>query len=102
MTIQLVHYLTVAAVLFALGMIAIISRRNAIGVLIGVELVLNAANLNLIAFSRYVDPGVEGQVFAIFVILLAACEAAVGLAIVINLFSNFGAIDVDSAKKMKR
>lgn len=102
MNVSLTHYLSVAAMLFALGIIAIISRKNAIGVLIGVELVLNAANLNFIAFSRYADIGVDGQIFAIFIILLAACEVAVALAIVINLFAGLGAIDVDRARKMKR
>lgn len=102
MTVGLTHYLIVAAILFVLGLIAIISRRNAIGVLIGVELVLNAANLNFVAFSRYAETGIEGQIFVIFIILLAACEVAVALAIVINLFANLGAIDVDRAGKMKR
>ncbi|MCD6386529.1 NADH-quinone oxidoreductase subunit NuoK [Candidatus Sumerlaeota bacterium] len=102
MTVGLIHYLIVAAILFVLGLIAIISRRNAVGVLIGVELVLNAANLNFVAFSRYAERGIEGQIFVIFIILLAACEVAVALAIVINLFANLGAIDVDRAGRMKR
>lgn len=100
--IGLHHYLIVAAILFSLGIVCIISRRNAVGILIGIELVLNAANLNFIAFARFCDTGIEGQIFAIFVIILAACEAAIALAILINMFSLFGAIDVDRTGKMKR
>jgi len=100
--ITLHHYLVVAALLFTIGIVCVISRRNAIGVLIGIELILNSANLNLIAFSRYFEVGLEGQVFAIFVIILAACEAAIALAILISLFASFGTIDVDAAQRMKR
>ena len=101
MTIGLIHYLVVSAGLFSLGMISIIGRKNAIGILIGIELVLNSAALNFAAFARYLGV-LEGQVFVIFIILLAACEAAVALAIIISLFANFGVIDVDRAGKMKR
>ena len=98
--IGLTHYLLVAAFLFSMGIVACIARRNAIGILIGIELILNAANVNLVAFSRYWD-NLDGQVFAIIVIILAACEAAVALAIIINLFFGFGTIEVDYASKMK-
>ena len=101
MTLELIHFLAVAAILFMLGIIAIISRQNAIGILIGVELMLNAANLNLIAFARFSDAGMNGQVFALFVILLAACEAAVGVALIINLFARFGDIDIHKADTTK-
>jgi NADH-quinone oxidoreductase subunit K len=110
--IGLTHYLVVAAILFALGVAGVLYRRNAVGMLIGIELILNAANVNLIAFARYADRGVsvpgvdgsaglEGQVFAIFVIILAACEAAIGLAICINIFNKFGSIDADRADTMR-
>lgn len=110
--IGLIHYLVVAAILFALGIAGVIYRRNAIGILIGIELILNAANVNLLAFARYADRGVsipgvdgsaglEGQVFAIFVIILAACGAAIGLAICINIFNKFGSIDADRADTMR-
>ena len=100
--IGLIHYLIVAAFLFAMGVIACIARRNAVGILIGIELILNAANINLIAFSRYFgNENLEGQIFALFVIVLAACEAAVALAIIINLFHGFGTVEVDYASKMK-
>ena len=94
-------YLIVAAALFCLGVVNCLARRNAIGILIGIELILNAANLNLIAFDRFSTNGFDGQVFSIFVIILAACEAAIALAIIITLFMNYGAIDTDNANRMK-
>lgn len=100
--VQLAHFLIVSAVLFALGLYAIASRRNAIMVLMGVELVLNAANINFIAFSRY-GPGmnIDGQVAAIFVIILAAAEAAIGLAIVLNIYHRFQTVNVDEVSSLK-
>jgi NADH-quinone oxidoreductase subunit K len=100
--VQLAHFLIVSAVLFALGIYAIASRRNAIMVLMGVELVLNAANVNFIAFSRYsVDMNIDGQVAAIFVIILAAAEAAIGLAIVLNIYHRFQTVNVDEVSSLK-
>jgi NADH-quinone oxidoreductase subunit K len=98
--IAVMHYLVVAVFLFAAGIVACIARRNAVGILIGIELILNGANVNFVAFSRFWG-NLEGQVFAIFVIILAACEAAVALAIIINLFHGFGTVEVDYASKMK-
>lgn len=87
LSIPLSWWLTVSAALFAIGVYAALSKRNAIGVLMGVELVLNAVNINLAAFWRYVAPNnIEGQIFAIMVITVAAAEAAVGLAIVIAVY----------------
>ena len=87
MTIPLSWWLTVSAALFAIGVYGALSRRNAIGILMGVELILNAVNVNLVAFWRYVAPAnVTGQIFAIMVIAVAAAEAAVGLAIVIAVY----------------
>jgi NADH:ubiquinone oxidoreductase subunit K len=90
------HYLALAAMLFTLGLYAVISRKNSIAILLGIELMLNAANLNLIAFQRYLAPVVggapahnlvlDGQILALVVITLAACEAAVGLAIILNVY----------------
>ena len=82
------HYLVVSAALFSLGMLGILTRRNAVNVLMGVELVLNSANINLVAFSRYGTGGValQGQLFAVFVIVIAAAEVAVALAIVLTLY----------------
>ncbi len=93
--ISLEHYLVVGAILFCLGILAVATRRNAISILMGVELILNAANLNLVAFARFSDSGLEGQVFAVFVIVLAAAEAAVALAIVLNIYRNYQMVNID-------
>ena len=93
--IGLHHYLVVAALLFCFDLLAVATRRNAISVLMGVELILNAANLNLVAFSRFSDNGIHGQVFGLFVIVLAAAEAAVALAIVLNIYRNYQMVNVD-------
>ncbi|MDA0748821.1 MAG: NADH-quinone oxidoreductase subunit NuoK [bacterium] len=93
--ITLEHYLVVGAMLFCLGLLAVATRRNAISVLMGVELILNAGNLNLVAFARFSDTGIQGQVFAVFVIVLAAAEAAVALAIVLNIYRNYQMVNVD-------
>jgi len=98
--ISLSHFLVVAAVLFCIGLVCVIARRNVVGILIGIELMLNAANLNFVAFARYGGGRLDGQVFALFVILLAACEAAVGLAILINLFRAIGSVDPDRARNL--
>ncbi len=80
------HYLVVSAALFCLGLLAVLTRRNAINVLMGIELILNSANINLVAFSRYGIGNLQGQMFAVFVIVIAAAEAAVALAIVLTLY----------------
>jgi NADH:ubiquinone oxidoreductase subunit K len=102
MTVGLEHYLVVAAVLFSLGIFAVLTRRNAVALLMGIELILNAANINFVAFARYVDSGIDGHIMAAFVIVLAAAEAAVGLAIVLAMFRNFGTVHVDSVSELKR
>ena len=89
------HYLILSALLFSAGVLAVTLRRNAIGILIGIELMLNAANINLVAFSRYLGNHVDGAVYAIFVIMLAAAEAAVAIAIVLNVFHHAASISVD-------
>ena len=99
--ITLEHYLVVGALLFCLGILAVTTRRNAISVLIGVELILNAANLNLVAFSRFSDSGIDGQVFGVFVIILAAAEAAVALAIVLNIYRHFQEVNVDRLDSLR-
>ena len=101
MTIGLTHYLVLGAILFALGMFGMITRKNAIMVLMGLELVLNSANINFIAFARYGGMNLEGHVAAIFVIILAACEAAVALAIILNIYHNFHHINIDEVDKLK-
>jgi len=80
------HYLIVSAALFCLGLLGVLTRRNAVNVLMGIELILNSANLNLVAFSRFGSGGLDGQLFAVFVIVVAAAEVAVALAIVLTLY----------------
>ena len=95
-------YLIISSILFSLGIYAVISRRNAVAILMGIELILNSANINFIAFNRFNSlEYLEGHVFSIFVIVLAAAEAAVALAIIINLFKNIGTVNVDQAKELK-
>lgn len=99
---SLLHFLILAAVLFALGIFGLLTRRNAVGVLMSIELMFNAAAINFVAFTKYVAPqGIAGQVFTIFIITIAAAEAAVGLAIVILLYRNFKGIEVDKINFMK-
>ena len=93
------HYLVLAAIIFCAGVLTMIVKRNAIGMLIGVELLLNSANINLVAFSRYRVGALDGQVFALFVVVLAAAEAAIAIAIFVNLYNS--PIDVDRADEMK-
>jgi NADH:ubiquinone oxidoreductase subunit K len=98
-------YLYVSAALFALGLFGMMTRRNSIAMLMSIELMLNAANINLVAFSGYLKGSPEqtlvGQVFALFVIALAAAEAAVGLAIIINVYRTVRHINADEIKIMK-
>jgi NADH-quinone oxidoreductase subunit K len=99
--IGLSHYLTVAAILFVIGVFGIfVNRRNIIIILMSIELILLAVNINLVAFSRYLG-NVEGQIFAMFVLTVAAAEAAIGLAILVTFFRNRGDIAVDNASQMK-
>jgi NADH-quinone oxidoreductase subunit K len=99
------HFLLVGAVMFVTGAVCMATKRNALGVLMGVELVLNGANINLIAFgSSYLREdslGLDGQFMALFVIVLAAAEAAVALAIALNFYNNHATIDVDRANELK-
>jgi NADH-quinone oxidoreductase subunit K len=99
--VSLTHYLVVGALLFSFGLLTVATRRNAVGVLMGVELILNGANVNFVAFNHYVVGGVSGQVFALFIIVLAAAEAAVGLAIVLAIFQTFRSIDVRTADMLR-
>ncbi len=99
--VGLLHFLFVSAILFALGIFGVVTRRNAIMVLMGIELILNSANINFIAFSKYGGLNLDGQVIAIFVIILAASEAAIALAIVLNIYRNFDTVNVDEVNKLK-
>jgi NADH:ubiquinone oxidoreductase subunit K len=94
-SIGLTHYLVLAAFMFCCGIYVMTIKRNAVGILIGVELILNAANINLVAFSRYQIGSIDGQISALFVIVLAAAEAAIAIAIFVNYYNNLATIDVD-------
>ena len=95
-------YLIISAILFSLGIYGVMTRRNAVAILMGIELMLNSANLNFVAFNRFSGmERLEGQVFSIFVIVLAAAEAAIALAIIINLYKNLNTVDVDEADSLK-
>ena len=104
-TITVSHYMAVGAVMFVTGVLCMATKRNALGVLMGIELVLNGANINFIAFGspylRSETLGLDGQLIALFVIVLAAAEAAVALAIALNFYNNHSTIDVDRADDLK-
>lgn len=100
------HYLAVGAVLFVCGVVCMATKRNALGVLMGIELVLNGANINFVAFgSEYLQKNsnlaIDGHVIALFVIVLAAAEAAVALAITLNFYNNYETVDVDRADELR-
>lgn len=93
--------LVIAAALFCCGLYTVMTRRNAVAVLMGVELILNATSINFVAFSFFLNRVMGGQIFAVFVIVLAAAEAAVALAIFLRMFSTTGTVEVDSADQLK-
>lgn len=99
--IGLRHFLFVSLIVFVLGLYCVLTRKNAIGILLGVELILNSANINYIAFSHFSSGNYDGQVFAIFVIMLAAAEAVVGLAIVLGIYQNFSSIDIEAVDSLQ-
>lgn len=94
-------FLVISAALFCCGLFTILTRRNGVAVLMGVELILNAANINFVAFSHYLSRAMGGQIFAVFVIVLAAAESAVALAIFLRLFATSGSVEVDMADNLK-
>src|SRR5215813_8968000 len=98
--IGLNHFLVLSLIIFSLGMFCVLTRRNAIGILMGVELILHSANLNYLAFAHYGGGKYDGQIFAIFVIMLAAAEAVIGLAVVLAIYQNFKTIDVDATETL--
>jgi len=100
--ICLQSFLLVGAVLLGLGIYTIVTRRNAVGILMGVELILNSAGLNFVAVARFTGHQLEGQVFALFVIVLAASEAAVALGIILSYFQVYNTVLADKAKILKR
>ncbi len=103
MSVGIDHFLTVGALLFCLGLMVALSKRNAIGVLMGIEMMLNAVNLTLITFSRFApsERPISGQVFVVFVITVAAAEAAVALALAVAVYRNRETVDVDDINLLK-
>jgi NADH-quinone oxidoreductase subunit K len=100
---MVISYLLLAAILFCIGLYGALSKRSAVIVLLSIELMLNAVNLNLVAFAKYgVNPSITGQIFSLFNITIAAAEVAVGIAILIALFRNKGTSDVTEMDEMKR
>ena len=99
--IGLNHFLVVAAILFGLGMYTVLSRRNAIAILMGIELILNAAALNFVAFRHFVEGGSQGAVFTVFIIVLAAAESAIALAIVLAIYQNIRNIDAHELDSLR-
>lgn len=100
-SVGLEHFLVVGAMLFTLGIVCVLTRRNAVAVLIGIELILNAAGLNFIAFSRYGGVGIEGSIFVLFIIVLAAAEAVVALALILAIQRRLKTVDVDRTDSLK-
>lgn len=99
--IGLGHVLVLSAALFTLGLVTVATRRSAVAILMGIELILNAAAMNFVAFSHFSTGAVTGQVFAVFVVVLAAAEATVALAIVLAVFRSFRSVDVTDVATLK-
>ncbi len=99
--VGLEHFLVVGTILFTLGVICVMTRRNAVAILIGIELILNAAGLNLIAFSRFNNQLIDGSIFVLFIIVLAAAEAVVALALIMALQRRLRTVDVDRTDSLK-
>lgn len=99
--IGLRHFLFVSLIVFVLGLYCVLTRKNAIGILMGVELILNSANINYLAFSHFSSGRYDGQIFSLFVIMLAAAEAVIGLAIVLGIYQNFATIDVEATDSLQ-
>lgn len=99
--VGLTHFLVISAALFSFGIYGVVTRKNAVMVLMGVELILNAANINFVAFARYGNFGLNGQIMALFIIILAAAEAAIALAIVLNIYKTFAHVNIDEIDNLK-
>lgn len=98
----MIYYLALAAILFSLGLFGVLTRRNTIGILMSLELMFNAANINFVTFNNFLSPeSLVGQMFAIFVVVVAAAEAVVGLAIVLLIYRNWQGVGVDNMRIMK-
>jgi NADH:ubiquinone oxidoreductase subunit K len=101
-SIPIQHYLIVGAALFSIGLAIVITKRHFIGILLGIELMLNAVNINLVAFSRYDPEKLSGQLFALFVIVVAAAEVTVALAIILRVYGRFKTVDPDKVSELRK
>lgn len=101
LSVGLKHFLVISALLFVLGILGITSRKNMIGILIGIELVLISASLNFVAFSKYIVPDLSGQIFALFIFVTSVSEAVVALAIVLRIYQNKTSVDIDDTGNLK-
>ena len=99
--ISLASYLIISLILFVIGITVMMARKNIVAILLGIELVLNAAALNFVAYSRYVTNNLDGHIFSLFIIVVAAAEVAVGLAIVIRFFQIKETIHIDEATQLR-
>jgi NADH-quinone oxidoreductase subunit K len=94
--------LIVTSLVFSLGVYAVLSRRNIVAILMGIELMLNAAALNVVGFSRFHGAPIDGQILALFIIVLAACEAAIAFGVLMNFYRSFKSVEVESAERMSQ
>lgn len=101
MEISITHYLLLSALLFCIGLVVVLTRKNTIVILMGIELMLNASMINLVGFSRNDPALMAGQVFALFIIVIAAASAAVGLALILNAYDRFGTVNLNEIKNLK-
>ncbi|WP_026629408.1 MULTISPECIES: NADH-quinone oxidoreductase subunit NuoK [Dyadobacter] len=101
-SIPLQHFLIVAAALFCIGLAIAVTKRHFIGILLGIELMLNAVNINLVAFSQYDPERLSGQLFALFVIVVAAAEVAIALAIILRVYGHYQTVDPDEVDELKK
>ncbi len=102
MSITFTHILIVSSLVFGLGMFAILTRKNIVAILMGIELILNAAGLNIVGFSLFHGAAIQGQILALFIVVLAASEAAIAFGILINYYRNIRSVDVNTARRMRR
>ncbi len=100
--IPLTHFLVIAAILFSIGFAVAVTKKNVIGILLGLELMLNAVNINLVAFSRHDPEMLRGQLFALFVMVIAVCEVTIALAIVLRVHRHYNTVDPDKLNVLKK
>jgi NADH-quinone oxidoreductase subunit K len=100
-TIHIEHFLTIGAILFSIGIAIVLVKKNIIAILMGIELMFNAANINLVALSQYDAAQIEGQILTLFIVIIAAAEAAIALAIIVKVVRSYQTTDIDELNKLK-